>query len=637
MTEKSSPADSPDHDQQDEGTEDQQALPSMSPESVNLMLAALDAAGEMVLLRGRAGRVVYVNAAFIQAFGGEREDWVGRWFSVAPPNHQDGPQRYDVLMQTRNGAVWIEWDERLLPDGESVISIGRDVSSRREAHEDMAASQQSKSLFFAAVTHELRTPLAGALGIARLLETTELRSDQADYVRSMAASTEHALALIDDILDLSRLEAGKLTLRSEPFVLADVIRETVELAAPRAQEKGLEIGTVFSHDAPVRLEGDPARLKQILFNLIGNAVKFTHVGGVRVDIEMVPGAEGRKRLSISVGDTGPGIAPADQQKLFEHFERGAADRDSSEPGAGLGLAMVRRLVDAMQGELGVQSKPGAGARFWLTLDLPILQGGKSLPLLGQRLAVASGNDVLRHTLAEQLTYMGADIVAIDDPSRLAAADGRGLLLDAAWGVHAPAASASHVWLLVTPAEKHALDGELPSAVEGWMVKPIRRATLIAQITGQEQAAEDEPIAATTEPVPDEALEPVLEGLFILVAEDDPVNALIARKVLERLGARTRMVGNGPLAIQTLEDGDFDAALLDQRMPGMDGRNVAELARLSGITIPLVALTANTSEADRQSCLDSGMDDFLSKPVDPELLGETLLRLCREKKQASMGG
>jgi signal transduction histidine kinase/CheY-like chemotaxis protein len=634
MTEDSSEPDVPAC--QDDEAPNQLGSAQTPDEVAARLVCAFDVVGELVLLRGRSGRVEYVNSAFTAAFGGTPEDWIGRWFSVAPPSHQDGPRRYDILMRTNTGATWIEWDERLLPDGESVVSVGRDVSSRREAQEDLAASQRAKSLFFAAVTHELRTPLAGAMGIARLLETTELEADQADYVRSMAASTEHALALIDDILDLSRLEAGKLALRSEPVVLADIIRETVELAAPKAQEKGLEIGTVFSHDAPVRIEGDAARLKQILYNLIGNAVKFTHAGGVRVDIEMIPGADGGRRLSISVGDTGPGIAPADQEKLFDHFERGAADHDSSEAGAGLGLAMVRRLVDAMNGELGVQSELGEGARFWLTLDLPILEGGRTLPLLGRRLAVASGNLVLRHTLAEQLTYMGADVQAIDDPARLDAASGRDLLLDAAWGVHAPLAGANQIWLLVTPAEKHGLDGDLPAAVEGWMVKPIRRATLIAQISGDGFIAEDDD---QPELVPEDEveLEPVLEGLFVLVAEDDPVNALIAQKVLEKLGARTRLVDNGPLAIQTLEDGAFDAALLDQRMPGMDGRNVAELARLSGISIPLVALTANTSEADRQSCLESGMDDFLSKPVDPELLGETLLRLCSDKKQASMRG
>ena len=273
------------------------ADPFASPHEASLddlLLTALDAAGELILVRGFGGRVMYVNAAFLKAFGGDRSDWVGRWFSVAPPVTTQDSRRYEMLMRTRDGAIWIEWDERLLPGSAGVISVGRDVTGRREAHEDLEASQRAKSLFFAAVTHELRTPLAGALGVSRLLEATALKPDQADYVRSIAASADHALAMVDDILDLSRLEAGRLELRPEAVDVADLVRETVELAAPRAQEKGLEIGVVHAHGAPARIMGDSARLKQILYNLIGNAVKFTAKGGVRVDITNAPDSEGRR-------------------------------------------------------------------------------------------------------------------------------------------------------------------------------------------------------------------------------------------------------------------------------------------------------------------------------------------------------
>ena len=400
--------------------------------AAEFLISALDVAGELILVRGRGGRVVHVNAAFVAAFGGVRSDWVGRWFSVAPPVTTDDPRRYEMLMRTRQGPLWIEWDERLLPDGRGVISVGRDVSSRREAHADLEASQRAKSLFFAAVTHEMRTPLAGALGIARLLEATPLRPDQADYVRTLASSAGHALAMVDDILDLSRLEAGKLTLRPEQVDIAELVRETAELAAPRAQEKGLEIGIVQSAAAPARIEGDPARLRQILFNLIGNAVKFTHQGGIRIDIGCAPDADGRRRLSLSVSDTGPGISEHDQQSLFEQFERGAAERDGAEGGAGLGLAMVRRLVEAMDSSMGVESRLGDGAKFWVIFDLPVFAGGPGESLAGRELAIASPNPVLRQTLADQLRELGADVVAIDQVENLVAASGRELLLDAGW-------------------------------------------------------------------------------------------------------------------------------------------------------------------------------------------------------------
>ena len=633
MTRETPPASRNGPDASRPGPDDETFATASGLGAAEFLVSALDAAGELILVRGRGGRVVHVNTAFLQAFGGVRGDWVGRWFSVAPPVTTDDPRRYEMLMRTRQGPLWIEWDERLLPEGRGVISVGRDVSSRREAHADLEASQRAKSLFFAAVTHELRTPLAGALGVARLLDATPLRPDQADYVRTLATSAEHALAMIDDILDLSRLEAGKLTLRPDSVDITALVRETVELAAPRAQEKGLEIGIVQAADAPTQIEGDAARLRQILFNLIGNAVKFTHRGGIRIDIGCAPAGDGRPRLSLSVSDTGPGISELDQQSLFEHFERGAAERDGAEGGAGLGLAMVRRLVEAMDSSMGVESRLGEGAKFWVIFDLPVLASGTGTPMAGRELAIASPDATLRQTLGDQLRELGGDVVAIDRIENLAAASGRELLIDGAWAADAAGTGARHVWQLVTPAGKDDVIEDRPEGVDGWLVKPVRLTSLVEQITGTApvRRAAKRP-QTTTESGPETR---ALDGLRILVAEDDPVNALIARRTLERLGAHVVMTDSGPSALRALEEGRFDAALLDQRMPGMNGPEVARMARLSGHDLPLVALTANSSEDDRKNCLEAGMNDFLSKPVDPDLLARTLARLCGAGKQASM--
>jgi len=594
-----------------------------------VLLTALDAAGELMLVRGHSGRVLYVNAAFLKAFGGERTDWVGRWFSVAPPVSTADQRRYEMLMRTRSGPLWIEWDERLLPDDGGVISVGRDVTRRREAHDDLEASQRAKSLFFAAVTHELRTPLAGTLGVARLLEATPLRPDQADYVRSIATSADHALAMVDDILDLSRLEAGKLDLRPEPVDVAELVRETVELAAPRAREKGLEIGVVQAAGAPVRVIGDAARLRQILFNLIGNAVKFTRSGGVRVDITGTPGADGAVRLALSVSDTGPGIAEADQQTLFEHFERGAAERDGAEGGAGLGLAMVRRLVEAMDSTMGLESRLGEGAKFWVVFDLPVEAVMNAQPLTGHRVAVAAPNAILRTSLCDQLEALGADALAIDSPDMLAAeADGRELLVDPVWAAAAAETGVVRTWHLVAPDQKAAVI-ETAGPGEGWFVKPVRPATLIDRLTGREDAPDTD---APRRP----SVQPDVSGLSLLVAEDDPVNALIARKCLESLGIAVTLVSDGEAASEALAVQEFDAALLDQRMPKRDGPDVARKAREAGLTLPLIALTANASESDRKLCLGAGMDEFLSKPLDPDRLTAVLVNLCGREKRASMG-
>lgn len=616
------------------------ARPSLSPPSnmpesqlEPLLVAALDAAGELVLIRGGGGRVLYVNSAFLAAFGGDRVDWIGRWFSIAPPVSATDSRRYEMLMRTREGPLWIEWDERLLPGDQGVISIGRDVTRRREVHEDLEASQRAKSLFFAAVTHELRTPLAGALGLSRLLEATPLRADQADYIRSIAASADHALAMVDDILDLSRLEAGKLELRPEEVDIAELIRETVELAAPRAHEKGLEIGVVHAAGAPDRVLGDAARIRQILFNLIGNAVKFTAKGGVRIDIADAPASDGTPRLAISVSDTGPGISEADQENLFEHFERGSAERSGAEGGAGLGLAMVRRLTQAMNSTVGVESRPGEGAKFWVVFELPVLAVCDQRPLRGRSVAIASPQGLLRRALADQLAALGARTVEIDRADRLDTVTCEDLLLDAVWSDRAVSEPGVRVWRLLTPAEKQAaLADPADAGGERWFVKPVRMATLVGQMT-ETAAAEPE-----TQPEAPRrtAFQPDISDLSLLVAEDDPVNALIARKCLENLGIDVTLVTDGDAAAQALATQCYDAALLDQRMPGRDGPEVARLARAAGLTLPLIALTANASESDRRLCFEAGMDEFLAKPLDPDRLLAVLTRLCRTEKRASMG-
>ena len=420
-------------------------------------------------------------------------------------------------------------------------------------------------------------------------------------------------------------------MRPEPIDVDQLVRETVELAAPRAHEKGLEIGVVFAADAPNVVEGDAARLKQILFNLIGNAVKFTDTGGVRIDVSNAPDNEGRPRLALSVSDTGPGISEADQAHLFEHFERGAAERNGAEGGAGLGLAMVRRLVEAMESAMGVESELGEGAKFWVLFELPVQSLRNGEPLSGQRLAIAGPSAVLRETLADQLAALGAEIVVIDHPSRLAAASGLDILVDPAWAGPAREAGAQRIWQLVAPAEKDAVIAGAGTAGDGWFVKPIRAASLVDRLLGGsgEDAVPEGPDGLSGAEAVD------LSSLSLLVAEDDPVNAMIARKCLERIGIDVTLVGDGASAVDAALGGRFDAALLDQRMPALDGPDVARAIRAAGLDLPLIALTANASEADRSLCLEAGMDEFLTKPLDPEKLGTALSRLCRTEKRASM--
>lgn len=602
----------------------------------NALRDVFDTICELVIVRDADGRLTEVNGAFLRAFGGEREDWIGRWFAVAPAfTDHEGQTRYDVAMRTREGPVWIEWAETLCPGG-GIIAVGRDVTEQRNmvARENEAA--RGKSVFFAAVTHELRTPLSGALGAARLLEDTGLKPDQAAYVAALKASTSHALALIDDILDLSRLEAGKLELRPEPMDPARLVEEVCELLSEKACEKGLALAHAQGPGVPAQIRADPARLKQILFNLAGNAVKFTREGGVLVTLE----AEG-EMLRLSVRDTGPGICPSDQARLFEQFERGAAERDKSAPGAGLGLAMVKRLAEAMEGEVGVHSQPGEGALFWVSFSPEVLQRAPARrPLAGRRLLIATPCPIEAEALSLHAETLGAWAETCSAQAQLIHRAGSArpdiIILDDSWSEDAEAlaglSTQTRVLALARPRTKARYAGkERPAGVHGWLVAPVRASSLarfaLGRSSGEEKRA-------------DKAAGPALAGYRILLAEDDPVNALIARTLLTRLGACVALASTGREAVLEASQGGFDAILMDLRMPELDGRDAAaEIRALPGApgAVPLIALTANATAADKDECLAAGMDAFLTKPVDPEQLASVLTGLCGGQNRARLAG
>ncbi|MGJ3233062.1 MAG: ATP-binding protein [Oceanicaulis sp.] len=602
--------------------------------------AVLDAMDELVLVRDGAGRVASVNRAFLTAFGGERADWLGRWFAVAPAFGEDGAaKRYDAAMRTHAGPAWIEWSETPLAGG-GAVAIGRDVSRERTARAEESEAARGKSIFFASVTHELRTPLSGALGAAALLEETGLRPDQRAYLDAVRSSAAHALSLIDDILDITRLEAGRLELRAEAVDPRALVEDVAEILAPRAAEKGLSLAHAIAAEIPGKVHADPARLRQVLFNLAGNAVKFTSSGGVLIAADLAG-----DRLRLSVRDTGPGICEADQARLFEYFERGSAERTNA-PGAGIGLAMVRRLAEAMGGNVGVRSEPGRGALFWFEAPLPAIAPAPSEQPLSGRVTLAAGPDmIVREALRRQCAALGAQSLDAGDPAQALrlAADAAGpvtVLLDEAWSDLAAQIKAKNpaarVLAVAQPRTKDQFaPGQRPPGFDGWLVAPVRLASLALYAAGAGIAAPPPAPRAQA----DAPRGRPLSGLHVLLAEDDPVNSMIAKTVLARLGAETVHVGDGRAAAEAAAVSVFDAALLDLRMPVLDGRGAARAIRsLSGgrAALPIIALTANATEEDRAECLAAGMDDFLTKPLDPDALVTTLLRLCGDRNRASFG-
>jgi signal transduction histidine kinase/CheY-like chemotaxis protein len=591
---------------------------------------------ELVIMRDAQGRIIEVNSAFLGAFGGERTDWIGCWFAVAPAGADDGKaQRYDVAMRTRTGPIWIEWSETLTPDGSSV-AVGRDVSEERKARAEQSEAVRGKSVFFAAVTHELRTPLSGALGAADLLADTTLAPDQSAYLTAVRDSAAHALGLIDDILDLTRLEAGRLELRPGPVDLRQLVEHVCEVLAPRAADRDLTLTHAIDAAIPEQIEADEARLKQILFNLAGNAVKFTETGGVLITVDEI-GDEFR----LTVRDSGPGISANDQKRLFEHFERGAAERQAA-PGAGLGLAMVKRLAEAMGGSVGVKSDLGDGALFWVTAPITALKPAPTLrPLNGRCLLVAASGALQREGLVRQAVSLGAETAEAPSPEAAISllpnlAEPVTVILDEDWVQAAPELKAARpnarVLALAEPRTKDQFAGEdRPNGVDGWLVAPVRARSLAAWAVGE--AAEE--VAADAAAIP--AAQP-LAGLNLLLAEDDPVNAMIAKTVLGKLGATVTHVESGRAAVEQAAGALFDAALLDLRMPEMNGLEAAAAIRglPSAAGLPLIALTANATEADRAACLAAGMDAFMTKPLDPEALTDRLTALCAPQNRANVG-
>ncbi len=491
----------------------------------------------------------------------------------------------------------------------------RPLSDRRPTRAQISAEQ------LASLSHEFRTPLNGVLGMARLLDSTQLTAEQRAYVSALRESGQHLLTLVNDVLDFARLRAGKLELHAGAVVVEEVLRGVAELLSPRAREKGLEIAWA-AKGAPAVVRADEARLKQILLNFAGNAVKFTETGGVLLAVTApAPG-----RLRFSVEDTGPGVSASDRGRIFEAFAQAeAAHADLG--GAGLGLAIARRLAHAMDGEVGVERARGGGACFWFEGPLAAVSTAPEAPVLaGRRVAVVSPNPVVRAAARRQIVASGGRAVAAADLATAAARTSPGdvLLVDvtlapAGEALKLPEGRPAIVLLAAEERELIALWREAGCA--GYLIKPLRRASLAGRVLAtasrrRTKPAEDDRIVVHTAAAP---------GARVLLVEDNPINALLARALLTREGCEVEHVERGEDALGAVAAQAFDLVLMDMRMPGLSGPETARRMRAAGLLTPIVALTANAYEDDRQACLAAGMDDFLVKPLSHEALRAALTR------------
>ncbi|MFA7263157.1 MAG: response regulator [Caulobacter sp.] len=474
----------------------------------------------------------------------------------------------------------------------------------------------------ATLSHEFRTPLNGVLGMARLLDGTRLSAEQKSYVAALRESGDHLLALVNDVLDLARLGAGRIELHPAPTDIAALLRQTAELMSPRAHEKGVEIAWACDAAVPPVM-ADEGRLRQVLLNFAGNAVKFTETGGVLLAAELA----GEGRLRLTVRDTGPGVPRAARDRIFEPFVHADPSHGAVLGGAGLGLAIVTRLSNAMNGAVGVEDAPGGGAEFWLEAAFP--PAGPAVadrPLRGHTVGVASPNPIVLEAARRQIDCLGGKVVlagSVADLLVAAPADAvlliDNLLATGRRGLKAPEGRASVI--LLRPDERARIPRCRAAGFSGYLIKPLRADSLAARVLAAQGVApkaaphpEDERIVAAAAP-----------GARVLLVEDNPINALLARTLLQREGAEVDRAASGQEALAAVAASTYDLILMDLRMPDLSGVEAARRLRARGLTTPIVALTADAFEDDRRAALAAGMNDFLVKPLTETALRAVLAR------------
>ena len=616
-----------------------------------------EAQDDVIVRRDGNGAITYVNDAFCKLAGRERSALLATTFVLPVLAHgeaillADGTRAYDQKIGSAEGDHWIAWREvTIRVEGASETqNVGRDITDRiiaehalGEARDQAEAANRAKSRFLAMVSHEIRTPLNGILGMTDLLTDTPLSAEQTAYLKAVKTSGETLLTLIDEILDFSKIEAGRLDFAARPFALAPLVEDIVELLGPRAQAKGLEICGYVDERLPAKVTGDAARLRQVLFNLAGNAIKFTEQGGVSI---MVEPAALPDTIAIAVRDTGIGISATDLSRIFLEFEQADGGAARKFGGTGLGLTISKRIVEAMGGELSVHSTPGEGSAFEVALPLPRADDIEEAPLAipdlrREDILIVAAAAIEASLIARRLQRWGARTRIVPDEREAAAVlpeqPWSAVLVDSALGNSATtavaklAATARRRVALVTPANRSELAMLKDAGYSGYLIKPVRAVSLAARFAGEDTFdADAEPSVTTPAPTTD-------SGMSILVAEDNEINALLTHALLAKLGHRPTIVANGAAAVEiwlaARDTGShYGRVLMDLHMPGMDGleatRRIRALeAEHGGARTPIIALTANASTEDRDACLAAGMDGFVLKPLDRERLAAALAGL-----------
>lgn len=612
-----------------------------------------DLLGDLVVHRDRTDRIVYANKIFADQLGLTQRDLVGSTLDELGIKFHGDPalmlqpdgelSSSDVAIQRDGKTRWYSWIELIVreKDGGTVSrkAIARDITERKlsesaliDARERSEHASHAKSRFLATVSHEIRTPMNGVIGMARLLAGTQLSAEQRTYVTSISSSANALMALIEDLLDFSKIEAGRFAPEPQAMSPRELVNNVVELLAGKAYAKGLGLACHVAPTVPHQIMADPNRLRQIIINLVANATKFTEHGGILVTIEMEPGP--RQHLRFSVTDTGPGIGPEDISRIFDEFEQVNSTSTRVQGGLGLGLAISKRLVEAMDGAIDITSEPGHGSTFSFHIPCRSLDGDHApRPVTAPaRALILSGNAIEAKAMAMTIAAHGGHVTIAADLNDPAASAGGydSLLVDSEFAdtheadlqrLVADGQLPGNRLILLAPDQRDRLSGYRDLGYGNFLVRPVRGETLLRILSGGEVGH----MRIRLPLAPAEIVETGQAALNVLLAEDNEINALLAHTALARAGHKVQTVGDGQSAVNAASGQDerrFDVILMDLNMPVMDGLDAISIIRkreeaAGRSPVPILVLSADSLEKTRHEVLSRGATGFLTKPLDPE--------------------